>query len=266
MGDRMLNIGLIPLDIEPMDAEANVAEVCRRIESLPENTDLIVLPEMFSTGFTAEEEALRSVAENTDGPTISVLRKCAIARNAAICGSIIANDEEGRFFNQGFIIDPDSDDISYYRKRHLFRYGGESRIFTAGDQLAPTVEFRSWKLKMSLCYDIRFPVWNRNVDCDYDVLIVPANWAHSRFYAWKHLLIARAIENQCYVLGCNREGEDIYGSYERGDTLAFDYWGKSIGETMADGTLLARIDREALLASRDRFSPWRDADTFTIVR
>lgn len=264
MPHTTLTAAIVPLDIKALDSDANVRAAIARIEALPPEVDLVVLPEMFNTGFTPDIDQIRAIAEAPDGSAMARLREAAIRCRIAIWGSYLAKDSEGHFYNQGFMIDPDADRVDFYNKHHLFRYGGESDVLTAGSELAPIMQFRGWRLKMSLCYDIRFPVWNRSRANDYDVLVVPANWAHARYYAWRHLLIARAIENQCFVLGCNREGADLYGSYERGDSMILNYWGKDIGETLADGTIIARLDGERLTHDREKFSPWRDADTFLL--
>ena len=265
MPSTTLTAAIIPLDIKALDSNVNVSAAIGRIEALPTDVDIAVLPEMFNTGFTPDTGKIQEVAQLPDGTAITQLREVAHRLRIAVCGSYLAKDSEGHFYNQGFMIDPDNDSVSFYNKHHLFRYGGESEVLTAGRELAPILQFRGWCLKMSLCYDIRFPVWNRSRANDYDILVVPANWAHARYYAWRHLLIARAIENQCYVLGCNREGTDLYGTYERGDSMILNYWGKNIGETLADGTIIARLDGERLTRDREKFAPWRDADTFELT-
>ena len=265
MPSTELNIALLPLDIVEMDVAANLSAVERRIELLPEQTDLVVLPEMFSTGFTTDPSILVRIAENTaSSPTLDALRSIAARKNVAIWGSMIARTDDGLgFINRGFMISPGAA-TEYYDKRHTFSLGGESKAFARGSQLSPIVEFRGWRLKMSICYDIRFPVWNRSRANDYDALIVPANWVNSRYYAWRHMLIARAIENQAYVAGCNREGSDLYGSYQRGDSLILDFNGHEIGTLSTDGTISATLQGGLLDTARARFAPWRDADPFTL--
>lgn len=265
MPQRQLNIALIPLDIKPLDSVANVEQALARIASLPSPADLVVLPEMFSTGFTPDPAEAIKNAESPDGYALTTLAEAARLHGAAICGGYSARLSDGRLYNQGFFINPDDQSTHFYNKRHLFRYGGEAHIYTPGDKPSPIIDFRGWHLRLSVCYDIRFPAWNRNRHNSYDILVVPANWAHSRYYAWRQLLIARAIENQCYVLGCNREGADTYGQYNRGDSLALDYWGKEIGQLHPDGTVTATLDGERLRRDRQRFDVWRDADNFELL-
>lgn len=263
MPSRNLKTALLPIDIIPNDSEANLHAAFERIDALDPDTDLVVLPEMFNTGFTPDPEQLAFNAQTNDGILIEALRTKAAKKRMAIWGGFTAVDG-GNYFNRGFMID-DCGDAFFYDKRHLFSYGGESAILTPGMSLSPIVNYRSWNLKMSICYDIRFPVWNRSRANEYDVLIVPANWAHARFYAWKQMLIARAIENQAFVLGCNREGSDIYGQYRRGDSQAFNNWGDDIADRREDGTIYSILDAEQFNADRRRFAPWRDADDFKLI-
>lgn len=263
MPQRNIKIALLPIDIIPFNPEANLDMVNSRLADLDSDTDLVVLPETFTTGFTPRTDILQEISEDDSGNTVRRLKEMSNERNVALWGSYMATDGDGHFFNRGFMIAPGEEPL-FYNKRHLFSHGGESRVLTHGTELAPIVEFRTWRLKMSICYDIRFPVWNRAIANNYDVLIVPANWAHSRYYAWKQMLIARAIENQTYVMGCNREGFDLYGDYNRYDSCAFNYWGKDMADKRQDGTIYAVLDAEQFNTDRQRFAPWHDADTFTL--
>ncbi len=263
MPDQNLKVALIPLDITEADAAANLSAVSRRISALDSDTGLAVLPEMFSTGFVTAPATLARIAETECGATMTAIRDLAAARGIHIWGTFIAVDR-GHYFNRGFMISP-AGETAFYDKRHLFRYGGESELFTPGSQPAPIVTVNSWKFKMSICYDLRFPAWNRAVANDYDALVVPANWPHKRFFAWKHLLIARAIENQAYVLGCNREGTDLYGRYERGESLILDNWGADVADRRHDGTVYATLDADRFNEARRKFEPWRDADSFELT-
>lgn len=257
-----LKIALIPLNIVPFDPKANLDNLFKRLATIEPDTDIVVVPEMFSTGFTPDKSLLARIAEPSDGPTMTALRHWASENHTAIWGTFIATDDS-RFFNRGFMID-DEGQPTFYDKHHLFSYGGENEVLTAGSQLPPIVSYRTWNLRMAICYDLRFPVWNRARRNDYDVLIVPANWPTKRFYPWKHLLIARAIENQTFVVGCNREGSDFYGEYNCGESLVFNNWGKDVADRRDDGTIYATLNAAQFSTDRHRFAPWRDADNFTI--
>lgn len=265
MPSNDLKIALLPLDIIPFDPKTNLQLLTERLNMIDSDTDLIVLPETFTSGFAPDKELLTSIAETDSGPTITALKQWASDNKKAIWGTFIAIDPEGNLFNRGFMID-DCGNTTFYNKRHLFSYGGENRIITAGIDLAPIISYRSWNIRMAICYDLRFPVANRAIANNYDILIVPANWAASRSYPWNQLLIARAIENQVFVMGCNRTGEDHYGSYNASDTIALDNWGKDISDRRADGTVYATLNAEKFNADRNRFTPWRDADNFTILK
>lgn len=268
MADRNLKVALVPLDIVFGNPQANIKALEERLATIDSDTDLVVVPEMFSTGYTTERDTLRGMAEEPDGPALTAVRELSGHYGFAIAGAYLArennSDKKGdRVVNRGFFVTP-TGETYFYDKHHLFRAGGEHELIERGTEQSPVIEFRSWRIKMAVCYDIRFPVWNRNRNLEYDLLIVPANWAHAREYAWRHMLIARAIENQIYVAGCNREGEDAYGVYERGDSFIFNHWGKEIGERREDGTVVGLLEADRLTKDRKRFSPWKDADDFTL--
>ncbi|MCM1483977.1 MAG: nitrilase family protein [Muribaculaceae bacterium] len=266
MPDRNLNVALIPLDIVYADRDANLRLAHEAIRSLKHCTDLVVLPEMFTSSFITDTDTLSHAADPVSGgKVIDTVRSWASEFDMCICGSFTAGDGGAEFYNRGFMVLPDGN-VHIYDKHHLFSAGGESKIMSAGSGQSPIVEFRSWRLKMSICYDIRFPVWNRNRRLEYDALIVPANWPQARYYAWKHLLIARAIENQAYVLGCNRSGHDAYGEYPAEGSLLIDYWGKDISERdPLTGIVYGTLDAARLTHDRHRFRPWMDADEFSIL-
>lgn len=256
-----INVALLPLDIRLGDVRHNLSEVEQRICALPPEVDLVVLPELFNTGFDEFPESIDSFAEADDGPTVASLKRLSAEHDVAIAGGFIGK-RGGRYYNRAVFVDQ-GEPLAFYNKRHLFA-GAESKLFTRGNMLSPIVEFKTWRLRLSICYDLRFPVWNRSVGNDYDVLLLMANWPGSRYYAWKHLVIARAIENQCYACACNREGEDYYGSYRRGDSMIVDAMGQPIGMCYDDGTVMATLDCEAFNADRQRLKPWRMADEFTL--
>ncbi len=263
MPTRNLKIALMPHDIVVNDPVSNLDIVVRGLKEVDKDTDLVVLPELFTTAFTTDLSILHKRAEPVDGPTVSRLRELSKLTGMAIWGSFSCRTEDDRYVNRGFMIDPEHEP-TFYDKRHLFSLGGENHVYSPGQEAAPIVKFRTWNLKMAICYDIRFPVWNRNIANGYDALIVPANWAHARVYAWRHMLIARAIENQCYVAGCNREGTDDYGEYPRGDSFIFNYWGKDIADYRDNGLVYGTLDATRMNRDRERFAPWRDADKFAL--
>lgn len=262
MPNRDLKIALLPHAIIEGDVKSNLLEVGKRLKDIDSDTDLVVLPEMFNSGYFKNREKLLQIAESNDGPTISSVREWSDKFGFAIWGGFTALEADN-LFNRGFMCDP-SGSIEFYDKRHLFRSGGEHELLTGGEYVSPTIDFKTWKLKMAICYDIRFPVWNRNIANRYDALIVPANWPHSRVFAWKHLLIARAIENQIYIAGCNREGSDAFGDYPSGDSFIFNCWGDDIAERRSDGIVYGHFDYKIFLNYREKFQPWKDADDFTI--
>lgn len=257
-----IKIAALSLDIQYASPEKNLAAALEMIDELPSDTDIAVLPELFNTSFIADKELLAKLAEPNDGPSLSALREVSAKRNILISGSFAAR-ENGRFYNRGFIILPDGES-RYYDKRHLFSVSCEAEIFTQGKAVMPVVEFKGWNISMMICYDLRFPVWSRNVKHRYDMLLVPANWPISRGYAWTHLLIARAIENQAVVVGANRGGSDDYGTYD-GLSQIFDALGMPIGHKIDNDTIVtATADPADLTLARRKLPAHFDADDFII--
>ena len=171
----------------------------------------------------------------------------------------------GQIYNRAFFIEPNGED-TFYDKKHLFAFGGEDKVYKAGFTQAPVIRFRGFNVKLIVCYDLRFPVFCRNVNNAYDVLIVVANWPHSRQQAWKQLLIARALENECYVCGVNRSGTDSSGvEYGEGSSFVIDFKGKIIGQRTDGAVIEAELRPDALLQFREKFPAWRDADSFTLL-
>lgn len=215
-----MNITTIQSDIIWENKELNIKNYQDKIDGI-ESTDLIILPEMFTTGFTMDPKPF---AESMDGITVRWMKENALRRDLSICGSIII-EEEGKYFNRFIWVNPDAS-IQYYDKRHLFSFAGEDEHYTPGNSKL-IIDYKGWKICTLICYDLRFPVWSRNVE-DYDVLIYVANWPNKRKLAWRSLLVARAIENQCYVIGVNRVGEDGNNLVYNGDTSLVN----AIGETL----------------------------------
>ncbi len=264
MPSQDLSIAVVPVDMIPGDARSNLDYISHQIGSLPEDTDLVVLPEMCNTGFTVDRELVEKYAETTDGYSMTRMRGIAADHNVAIWGTMAIKDGD-RLFNRGFMIDP-SGEVSYYDKRHLFVLGEEPALYSAGTSEAPIVEFRGWRMKMAICYDLRFPVWTRWTEqAPYDLLVVPANWPAARVFAWKSLLIARAIENQAFVIGCNRLGSDPYGSYATDLSFVFNCWGDEIGDRdNSAGIVTATLERKVIEHARSRFPNLGAADKFDL--
>lgn len=257
--EMLLRTALIQTDIRWGDKQANLEAAERRLRAL-EQTDLAVLPEMFATGFMTEDDA---AAEPMEGATVGWMRRMARETGMAVAGSVIVREEGAGRARNRFVLAEADGSLAWYDKRHLFSFGGEDRRYEAGTQRTVMV-CRGVRLLPLICYDLRFPVWSRNRN-DYDALLYVASWPASRIAAWDALLPARAIENQAYVLGVNRVGNDPTAAYN-GHTAAFDFLGRPMG-TLPDGEegiVRAMIDTEALAAFRDRFRAWADADDFAL--
>ncbi len=228
------------------------------LADIPTHTDLILLPEMFSTGFTM---ASAEVAETMDGETVSWMRQQARHRGCAICGSLVIR-EGNELFNRLVWMDS-SGEAQTYDKRHRFRMADEHQYYAAGSKRL-IVELHGWRLCPMICYDLRFPVWLRNVG-DYDVQLFVANWPAARRGAWQTLLQARAIENQAFVCGVNIVGTDGNGVTYSGGTAAIGPDGEVLGEMLNEsGVVAVTLNPEPLAALRASFPVWQDADEFTI--
>lgn len=265
MLNRNLNIVLIEDNIIWGDKKSNLDLLKRNLRNLPLGTDLVVLPELFTTGFiTGDQNQASELAERNTGETMQALHEIASEKQVAICGSFLASTA-GQLFNRAFFIEPNGED-TFYDKRHLFGYGGEDKVYHHGHTKAPIIRFRGVNIKLIVCYDLRFPVFCRNVNNEYDVLIVVANWPESRQHVWKTLLKARAIENECYVCGVNRSGTDGYGTYHgHCSSFVIDFKGNVVAERDALSPLVpATIEPAALARFREKFPAWRDADDFRL--
>lgn len=265
MTTKPLNVALYPQEIFWGEKQKNIDTIINLMPLLHEDTDLLILPEMFSTGFlTGDKEEIRELAERNTGKTIEVLKRLAAQYQIAIAGSFIA-DSGGSLYNRAFLIEPNGDE-SFADKRHLFTMAGEGKTFSRGyDRMS--VRYRGWNITMIVCYDVRFPVWCRNVNNEYDLLIAVANWPIVRANAWKQLLIARAMENQAYVCGVNCKGTDTHGFEYGGDTFAIDFKGQIINNEQQDiGVIYAQLNSEKLSAFRTKFPAWQDADEFELRR
>lgn len=227
-------------------------------KQVPATTRLVVLPEMFSTGFTM---ASSQVAETMDGDTVSWLAHSARRLDAVVCGSIVVS-EGGRFYNRLVWMTP-SGEFSVYDKRHLFRMAEEHQHYSPGSDRI-IVEMGGWRICLLVCYDLRFPVWARNQQ-DYDVLLCVANWPLARQDAWNVLLQARAIENQAFVLGCNVVGTDGNAIEYGGGSAIYAPDGAALAKASNDAELLRYVlDPDLLTQYRNDFPVWRDADDFRL--
>lgn len=260
-----MNIYSIALDIAWANPQSNREAAGQLIALAPDDVDIIALPELFTTGFIQDEATLNEVSEEGAGcPTLTWAREMARRADAAICGSYSAKDK-GNIFNRAFFITPDGE-ATFYDKRHLFTPSAENRIYTAGTAPIPVIPFRGWRVAMMVCYDLRFPVWARNTGHRYDMMIVPANWPQARGYAWSHLLIARAIENQAVYVGCDRSGTDDYGDY-CGLAMITDAMGMPIHTITRHGTheiLTASPSLDDLRRARRKLPVIDSADSFSI--
>lgn len=252
-----LKLSLLQQPLVWMDGAANLRHFTRQLEGV-EGRDLIVLPEMFTTGF-AMEAAQQSLPE---GEVIDWMSAQANQSQAMIAGSVAVQSERGPV-NRFLLVQPDGV-VHRYDKRHLFRMAGEHAHYQAGQQRL-VIHWRGWRILPQICYDLRFPVWSRNRN-DYDLALYVANWPALRSLHWQTLLSARAIENQAYVAGCNRVGTDGNSHHYRGDSRIINPLGEVIAETTAHQA--ARIDGElsltALQEYRDKFPAWQDGDDFTL--
>lgn len=253
-----LELALIQASLAWQDPAANREHFQKLLEQA-RGADLVILPEMFSTGFSMESAAL---AEPENGPTAHWLREQAQRIDAVICGSLIIQAADGSYRNRLLWARPDGS-LAHYDKRHLFRMAGEHKHYRAGDEQV-VLELKGWRVRPLICYDLRFPVWSRDAG-GTDLLLYTANWPGARRQHWNRLLPARAIENLCYVAAVNRVGEDGKGHAYTGDSQVLDFQGEALmaaGE--GDGVFRARLSSEVLAAYRERFPAHLDADAFTL--
>lgn len=232
----------------------------QKIAAVSQKTHLIILPEMFTTGFTMNASG---VAETMDGETVQWLKKIAQSKQMAICGSIIIT-ENNNFYNRFLFVYPDGS-IQHYDKHQLFTLAKEQEVFTAGQEQV-IIDYLGWKIKPLICYDLRFPVWARNT-VDYDLLIYVASWPRLRIDAWDTLLKARAIENMSYCIGVNRVGLDGNGYEYNGHSGAYDVLGNSlIEETSLEKEVVLQItlEKSHIEKVRSKLSFLKDRDTFQL--
>ncbi len=258
-----LRVSVIQDTLSWHDPVGNRARYDMYLETLNTgDTDLIVLPEMFSTGFSMQP---RDAYETMDGDTVAWMREGAKALDAVITGSLIMRlDENGkeRFVNRMIWAQPDGG-LQHYDKRHLFRYAGEHKHFEAGNKRV-VVQHKGWRIALFVCYDLRFPVFSRNRD-DYDLALYVANWPDARQFAWDSLLVARAIENQCYVVASNRLGNNPLGNSFSGGSVILDFMGQGLREFADEAVMHTQsLDKQAIEAFRKDFPASLDSDAFTL--
>jgi predicted amidohydrolase len=253
-----LKVAIIQKDLVWQNAKQNRLNLDALFSEI-NAVDLIVLPEMFTTGFSMLP---KPIAETMQGETVRWMLDKAKMLNAAIVGSVIINDEDV-YYNRMLFVTPDGN-IEYYDKRHAFALAGENEEYTSGNNKL-IVDYKGWKICPLICYDLRFPVWSRNVE-NYDLLIYSANWPKPRVNAWNTLLKARAIENMSYCIGVNRVGVDANGYAYSGNSIAIDYLGNELTETCEhiEAIIYATFNKEAMHKIRAKLPFLEDKDRFTI--
>lgn len=254
-----LTLALIQTDIIWEDISGNLERIYPLVLSLQYKCDIVILPEMFTTGFSMQTEMF---AESPDGHTMTLIQDWSKKTGLAICGSFICKDNN-KYYNRAFFITPMQ--RFFYDKHHLFRMGAELLHFNAGEEQC-MVTFKGWNISIQICYDLRFPVWCRNRNNHYDLQIFMANWPTIRQSAWDVLLRARAIENEAYVAGVNRIGSDGYGLKYSGGSVVADMKGEIIASAPAneDAIILCTLQKSTLNNFREKFPTWMDADQFEI--
>jgi omega-amidase len=253
-----MKIALIQSQLFWENPEKNRKKFEEKIHTIPESVDLIVLPEMFTTGFTMKPN---DVAESMQGDTVTWLKSLAKAKKAAITGSLIIA-ENGNFYNRLLFVFP-TGEIQFYDKKHLFTLAGENKVYTGGSQKI-IIDYLGWKICPLVCYDLRFPVFSRNTE-NYDLLIYVASWPKTRINAWDALLKARAIENMSFVVGVNRIGEDYNGYQYNGHSQVVDFSGNYKLEPIeTKGVFIVELNKVDLLATRKQLNFLSDQDAFEL--
>lgn len=257
--EDQLKITVIQSDLTWENAPENRKNFELKINGIKSHTDIIVLPEMFTTGFAMRPEHL---AETMDGKSVRWMEKTAKAKNSAICGSIIIKEDE-QYYNRFLFVTP-SGEVHQYNKRHLFSLAGEHEHYQ-NDNKQVIIKYKGWRIRPLICYDLRFPVWSRNTS-NYDLLLYVANWPKLRITAWNTLLKARAIENMSYVIGVNRVGTDANGHAYNGNSIVLDELGNEITPLAENNEIVitTALSKEQLLASRNKFNFLNDQDAFEI--
>lgn len=251
---------IVQCDLKWEDRDANLARISSLLDTASPGSGIVVLPEMFTTGFTMNPHTL---AEGMDGPTVGWMKERSLSGGYALCGSVIIGEEE-MYFNRLVFVTPDGNVISY-DKRHLHTMSGEHTVYSRGNKRV-VVPYHDLGFNLQVCYDLRFPVWSRNRG-DTDVIVYCANWPSVRSSVWKALLVARAIENQCYVIGVNRVGANPDGTKYTGDSSIIGPKGELLAslEPGSEGVISAHLSRSELEKYREDMPIWRDADPFELI-
>ena len=263
-----LTVSLIQSNLHWEDKSANLQMFEEKILSLKEKTELVILPEMFNTGFSMNPVQL---AEQMEGKTVQWMKRIAKQKNIILTGSLII-EENGNYFNRLVWMLPNGQ-YGIYDKRHRFAFAGEDNQFAAGEKRL-IASVKGWRINLMVCYDLRFPVWARQQpdvsanesSLEYDLLIYVANWPERRIHAWNTLLQARAIENQCYAIGVNRVGNDGHNIYYNGNSMIIDPLGQIIYQKSEDEDVYTyTFEKQKLEEVRAKFPFWKDADEFQIL-
>lgn len=256
-----LNITLVQPDMVWEDKEANLANYAKIIEQIQEKKEVVILPEMFSTGFSMRPEAF---AETMDGPSVQWMKDMSKKHRCILTGSLII-EEDGKYYNRLIWMQPDGK-YGQYNKRHLFAYADEDKHYSAGDKRL-IAQVKGFRICLMVCYDLRFPVWARNTNGgEYDVLVYVANWPERRSLAWKTLLQARAIENISYVVGVNRVGKDGKDISYSGDSSVFGPLGETLWQQSQQAAVhTITLEKSKVTETREQFPFLNDADKFMIL-
>ncbi len=259
-GNSMLRVSMVQSHVAWEDKSKNLAYYGELLRRLKGSTDLAVLPELFTTGLSMR---VHDLAETVNGETVACIKQWAREYDIALTGSFIASEGDA-FYNRAFFVTP-AGEAYFYDKRHLFRMAGEDRWYSPGRERL-IVDYRNWKICLMICYDLRFPVWSRNVKNEYDLLLYVAAWATSRKDVWKALLRARAIENMAYVCGVNRIGVDGRDFGYHGGSMIYSPKGNILADAGEgeEKIVTCTLQHEELEAFRAKFPTWQDADVFKI--
>lgn len=255
-----LKISILQSTIIWQNNSQNLHQFSEKIKKIEGDTDVIILPEMFTTGFSMEPH---KIAEKMDGKTVQWMQNISKENNCAIAGSVIIQ-EENNYYNRFLFVHP-SGEINHYNKRHLFTLAGEDTIYTSGSEKL-IIDFKGWKICPLICYDLRFPVWARNVE-NYDILIYVANWPKPRINAWDSLLKARSIENMCYTVGVNRVGVDANKLEYNGHSAIYNCLGEQLvmAAENKEITLNVTLDKNHISETRNMLRFLDDKDSFEIL-